>query len=617
MAITFERTRVIFLVCISAIIISTIAYFHSSTDRCCWNDKPFSEIPDVVTGKMWVEEISFDRTVDLNKQDIFNVMADVKNYPLVHPANILSVNILEQTENELLVEEEMIEMGIRLKFLVKHTLLPYEQHTIEIMDGDAKGTKFIQKFEEVDEGTKLSTLAEFKFDGVLMPFQLLPKSQLIHAMNSLITGFVIYAEESKSISEKTVDDLYREILKRPADIAGLHKYSSLLEDGKITTEEIRQELLDSEEYSVRSYEYKRLDELDENTKKTVDDNYREILRRSADIAGLHKYGSLLEDGKITTEEMRQELLDSLEYCIFQNLTLCSDVDKVFVTWEDEQFTCAFCTPKESWVKYAETKGITFKVAKQKWDKIQEIRTEGYDPGCLVVSEECGYPEPPINLTATLDPHTASQFGSAFTVIQVEWDEPLDNGNSAIRDYDMWRGVLVPTWWGGEEMVMSQMTTTGNVNAYTDHGALLGTKYCYEVSAINSIGYSYPTSTVCATTQDFPNPSLYPVEIRITDPNEDIIWTGYGTLTDPSLTVDVFSLAISVSTDKDYYQTGDIIHVTVKVRNSASVENIVVDANIYRGHTPQTGVYTVATIFGAVSDASTFQFTELGSTDPPQ
>ena len=111
MAISFERTRVIFLVCISAIKISTVAYFHSSTDRCCWNDKPFSEIPDVVTGKMWIEEISFDRTVDLNKQDIFNVMADVKNYPLVHPANILSVNILEQTENELLVEEEMIEMG--------------------------------------------------------------------------------------------------------------------------------------------------------------------------------------------------------------------------------------------------------------------------------------------------------------------------------------------------------------------------------------------------------------------------------------------------------------------------------------------------------------------------
>ena len=138
-----------------------------------------------------------------------------------------------------------------------------------------------------------------------------------------------------------------------------------------------------------------------------------------------------------------------------------------------------------------------------------------------------------------------------------------------------------------------------------------------MSAINSIGYSYPTSTVCATTQDFPNPSLYPVEIRITDPNEDIIWTGYGTLTDPSLTVDVFSLAISVSTDKDYYQTGDIIHVTVKVLNGASVENVVFEANIYPDHTQQTGVYTVVTIFGAASDASTFQFTELGSTDPPQ
>ncbi len=47
--------------------------------------------------------------------------------------------------------------------------------------------------------------------------------------------------------EKTVDDLYREILLRPADREGLVHFSSLLEDGKITEDDLRELLLNSEE----------------------------------------------------------------------------------------------------------------------------------------------------------------------------------------------------------------------------------------------------------------------------------------------------------------------------------------------------------------------------------
>ena len=47
--------------------------------------------------------------------------------------------------------------------------------------------------------------------------------------------------------EKTVDDVYREILLRPADREGLVHFSSLLEDGKITEDDLRELLLNSEE----------------------------------------------------------------------------------------------------------------------------------------------------------------------------------------------------------------------------------------------------------------------------------------------------------------------------------------------------------------------------------
>ena len=57
----------------------------------------------------------------------------------------------------------------------------------------------------------------------------------------------ISTKDFDSKYEKTVDDLYREILLRPADREGLIHFSSLLEDGKITEDNLRELLLNSEE----------------------------------------------------------------------------------------------------------------------------------------------------------------------------------------------------------------------------------------------------------------------------------------------------------------------------------------------------------------------------------
>lgn len=49
---------------------------------------------------------------------------------------------------------------------------------------------------------------------------------------------------------KTIDDLYREILRRPADEIGLQHFASLLESGKMSVYDIRKVLLESEEYKT-------------------------------------------------------------------------------------------------------------------------------------------------------------------------------------------------------------------------------------------------------------------------------------------------------------------------------------------------------------------------------
>ena len=95
--ITLDNGKIIFLTCFSVIIISTLLYFDSSTDR--------SGLPDIEP--KLISEISFSRIVDVDKQEIFNIMADVENYPRVLPRNIVSVNILELTHSSFSYQEHL------------------------------------------------------------------------------------------------------------------------------------------------------------------------------------------------------------------------------------------------------------------------------------------------------------------------------------------------------------------------------------------------------------------------------------------------------------------------------------------------------------------------------
>lgn len=115
-------------------------------------------------------------------------MTDVENYPKILPNNILSVKILNQTQNfskELYVKEEVFESGVTVPLLVRHSIVPYDKHIIEIVEGDAKGTKITVNFREVGTETEVNTEAEIRVHGILSPFGLLARSNLESAISTV------------------------------------------------------------------------------------------------------------------------------------------------------------------------------------------------------------------------------------------------------------------------------------------------------------------------------------------------------------------------------------------------------------------------------------------------
>ncbi|SVD64943.1 uncharacterized protein METZ01_LOCUS417797, partial [marine metagenome] len=273
------------------------------------------------------------KIIDVNQEEAFLIMTDIKNYPKMLPKNIISVNIMNQTDNSVLAEYEVTEHGIRSKLLASHTMYPYDKHVIEVMDGDAKGTKLIQDFTTInasnieppecinrdfdedldidlddmisckkfamkdfgdclflDKCTKIDSQVELNLEGLLSPFSYLPKGNLDHASDTVITSFTNYME-IKTKNEKIIDDLYREILLRPADTGALEDWGSLLDTGTMTVDEIRTEILNSDEKKslLTPLEMKTVEELDDETKKIIDDLYREILLRPADTGALEDW----------------------------------------------------------------------------------------------------------------------------------------------------------------------------------------------------------------------------------------------------------------------------------------------------------------------------------------
>jgi len=97
-------------------------------------------------------------------------------------------------------------------------------------------------------------------------------------------------------TQNFVEQVYRDILHRPADPGSLTAWSSAIDNRSLT----RQQLVLTIEGS------------DEGLRTLVNDTYQRFLRRPADPAGQQAWVNFLKDGNTTTE-LQAELISSQEY----------------------------------------------------------------------------------------------------------------------------------------------------------------------------------------------------------------------------------------------------------------------------------------------------------------
>jgi len=171
----------------------------------------FQSLGIIPTGE-YVIGFNVIKETEVKKEKIFDVMADVENYPKILPHNVISIKIINQTQSlpgkiieigepqqviesySIFAEETLRESGVVVTQIVKHSIIPYKKHTVFVMSGDAEGTKIVLKFNDEDEKTKITGEVIIRIKGILAPFAQLARSNMESAINTTIDNFIEYSK---------------------------------------------------------------------------------------------------------------------------------------------------------------------------------------------------------------------------------------------------------------------------------------------------------------------------------------------------------------------------------------------------------------------------------------
>ena len=283
-----------------------LAYFETTLPK-----PPTEKMDESVT-----KTLIYDKYVKANQTQVFTILSNLEQFPIILPEHVFSVTIINKTQDVTYANVELFMGGIKENVLLKHSVKSNIQQTFEVMNGEAKGTKITQDFVYIEEEqlTQIKTTTELNVKGFLKFITQIRPYTYSQLLNPMIDNLVLYAQGFENKSVELVDQIYLEILRRHADPEGLRYFVVLLESDQITPDEIREQLLNSEEkkFLLELHEIKSINQLDDETKEIVKNLYQEILYRPVDISGLQHYGSMLEANKITTKDLRNILLESEE-----------------------------------------------------------------------------------------------------------------------------------------------------------------------------------------------------------------------------------------------------------------------------------------------------------------
>lgn len=96
-----------------------------------------------------------------SRNDVYSFITDYQNLPNELPEYIKSIDIVNSVDNTKIIEEELSINGIIFKQLTKHVMYYPAVHDIEILSGYLEGSRIVETFTDIGNGTEVMIICDF------------------------------------------------------------------------------------------------------------------------------------------------------------------------------------------------------------------------------------------------------------------------------------------------------------------------------------------------------------------------------------------------------------------------------------------------------------------------
>jgi len=139
-------------------------------------------------------KIHFEKIVKAERNKVFDIAANYENFQKTLPEYFTSIRVRSSRDNVAIVEEHVKISGKELVMMTKHVTQYPETHEVFVIGGDVKGSHIVEKYESVDDGTKITVDADIKLKGTLKIIGFFGKGKITKGFVKIMDEFAKIAE---------------------------------------------------------------------------------------------------------------------------------------------------------------------------------------------------------------------------------------------------------------------------------------------------------------------------------------------------------------------------------------------------------------------------------------
>ena len=139
-------------------------------------------------------KFSFVKEVDIDRDKFFAISTDYEKFTEILPDYFKELKIIEKNGNVTKIFETLSFLGKTVDVTTEHIVEKPDRHIVKMLDGQAKGTIFDERYEKVGEKTRVTIEVDFVLSGGLKILGMFAKSKIQSSMEKVLEEFANYAK---------------------------------------------------------------------------------------------------------------------------------------------------------------------------------------------------------------------------------------------------------------------------------------------------------------------------------------------------------------------------------------------------------------------------------------